>query len=221
MARLSRVVPAILTDDPKALETMVHQAQSFATWVQFDIMDGKFVPSLSITYKHLAALPIRLGWEAHLMVQRPEEYIEGFFMAGAQKVVFHYEATPSAEKEVSLARQINLRVGLALNPETPVPSISHLLSELDSVLLLSVHPGFYGQSFLPEVLDKVKELRHLKPNIEIGIDGGIKEGNITQVAQAGADLIYVGSAIFLDPRPGDSFKHLQALAEEGSRQGMQ
>jgi len=212
------VVPAILTDDPKTLKTMVLKAQSFANWVQFDIMDGKFVPSLSITAKDLAALMIGFGWEAHLMVEQPEEYIEGFAGAGAQKVIFHYEATPSPQKVIPLIRGFNLKVGIAINPETPVSSIIPVINEVDSVLFMSVHPGFYGQSFLPEVLDKVKELRLSQPEIEIGIDGGIKEGNIAQVAQAGADLIYVGSAILLQPNPGESFKHLQALAEAGSRQ---
>ena len=216
MTRLSRVVPAILTDDPKTLKAMVEQAEAFATWVQFDIMDGRFVPSLSITSEHLATLTIRFGWEAHLMVEHPEEYIEGLFKAGAKKVVFHYEAIPSPREVIALIRGFGLKVGLALNPETPVPSIAPLASEVDSVLFLSVHPGFYGGGFLPEVLDKVKELYQLHPDLELGIDGGIKEGNIIQVAQAGADYICVGSAIFLNPNPGESFRHLQALAQEGS-----
>ena len=84
MSSSSRVVPAILTEDSKALETMVRQAETFTTWVQFDIMDGKFVPSRSINYEHLAGLPMNLGWEVHLMVQRPEDYLEGFSQAGAQ-----------------------------------------------------------------------------------------------------------------------------------------
>ncbi len=216
MSRLSRVVPAILTGDPKTLKTMVEQAETFAAWVQFDIMDGRFVPSLSITSEHLAALAISFGWEAHLMVERPEEYIEGLFKARANKVVFHYEATSLPQKVISLVKGFGLKVGLALNPGTPVLSITPLASEIDSVLFLSVHPGFYGQSFLPEVLGKMRELRRLQPDLELGIDGGIKEGNIVQVAQAGADYICVGSAIFLDSNPAESFRHLQALAEEGS-----
>lgn len=215
--KLTQVVPAILTGDPKALETMVRQAEAFTTWVQFDIMDGKFVPSRSITYEHLAALPMKLSWEAHLMVQRPEDYLEGFRQAGAQKVVFHYEATRSPREAISLARELGLGVGLAVNPETIVSRILPLANEVDSVLFLSVHPGFYGQEFIPEVLDKVVEFRHASPGVEIGVDGGIKEKNIAQVARAGVDVIYVGSAIFMQPQPGDSFRHLQALAQEGSR----
>ena len=216
MARLSKVVPAILTDDPKALDTMVRQAESFTTYIQFDIMDGQFVPSQSITSEHLAALHMKLSWEVHLMVQRPEDYLESFRKAGAQKVVFHYEATSSPEEVIFQARKLSLEVGLAVNPETPVSVIYPLVSKVDSVLFLTVNPGFYGSPFIPEVLDKAVELRSTQPNLEIGVDGGIKESNIAQIAQIGIDVIYVGSAVFLQPNPGESFRHLLALAQEGS-----
>ena len=213
MTGKSRVVPAILTEDSKDLEVMVRQAEAFTNWVQFDIMDGKFVPSHSITYEHLASLPMKLGWEAHLMVQRPEDYLEGFQQAGAKKLVFHYEATSSPGECISMVRNLGLEVGLAVNPETPVSAILPLVGEVDSVLFLSVNPGFYGSKFIPEVLDKVVELHSACPDIEIGMDGGIKESNIAQVARAGVDVIYVGSAIFLQPEPAESFRRLQSLAQ--------
>jgi ribulose-phosphate 3-epimerase len=197
---------------------MVRQAETFTTWVQFDIMDGKFVPSRSITHEHLSALPMKLSWEAHLMVQRPEDYLEGFRQAEAQKVVFHYESTPSPREVISQARDLGLEVGLAVNPDTPVSAVLHLAAEVDSVLFLSVHPGFYGRPFLPQVLDKVAELRSAHPRLEIGMDGGIKESNIAQVAQAGVDVICVGSAIFAQPQPAESYRRLLSLAQEGSRQ---
>ena len=211
-----RVVPAILTDDPKALETMARQAETFTDYVQFDIMDGKFVPSRSIGYEQIANLPMKLGWEVHLMVEKPEDYLEGFKQAGAQRIVFHYEATPSPGDVISLVRGFGLEVGLAINPETPVSAILPLSGEVDSLLFLSVNPGFYGSKFIPEVLDKIAELRSAQPGIEIGIDGGIKEGNIARVAQAGVDVIYVGSAIFMQSQPGESFRHLLNLVEEGA-----
>lgn len=216
MTRLTRVIPAILTDDPKTLEKIVHQAESFTNYVQFDIMDGLFVPSHSISYENLANLSTKLSWEAHLMVQSPENYLEAFKKAGAEKVVFHYEATVSPRDTISRSRTLGLKVGLAVNPETPVPAILPLVAEVDSVLFLTVNPGFYGSQFIPEVLDKVAELRRRQPVVEIGVDGGIKESNIVQVARAGADTIYVGSAIFLQPQPGESFRRLSTLAQEGS-----
>ncbi len=217
MTKLSRVVPAILTEDPKALETMVRQAETFTTYAQFDFMDGQFVPSRSITWEHLAGLSMKLSWEAHLMVLHPEEQLEGLQQAGAQKVVFHYEATPSPQKVISLARNLGLGVGLAINPETPVSSILPLTGEIDSVLFLSVNPGFYGSKFIPEVLNKLVEFRNARPDMEIGIDGGIKESNIIQIARTGVNVIYVGSAIFAPPQPAESFRHLLSLAEEGSQ----
>ena len=219
MTKSIRVVPAILTEDPSALETMVRQAETFTDYVQFDMMDGQFVPSRSITREHLAGLRTKLSWEAHIMVLRPEDYLESLRQAGAEKVVFHYEATSSPRAVISAARKLDLGVGLAVNPETPVSTILPLVSEVDSVLFLSVHPGFYGSQFIPEVLDKIVELRSAQPGVEIGIDGGLKESNIAQIARAGPGVIYVGSAIFLQPQPGESFRHLQSLAQEGSRHG--
>jgi len=213
---ISRVVPAILTDNPKALETMVRQTESFTDWVQFDIMDGRFVPSKSITHQHLRNLPMKLSWEAHLMVEEPENYLEGFKKAGAHKVVFHYEATCSPQEVISLARRLGLGVGLAINPDTPVSAILPLIDKIDSVLFLSVYPGFYGKEFIPEVLDRIREFKQLYPDTETGIDGGVKENNIARIAQDGIDFIYIGSAIFHQKNPADSYRRLSSLAREAS-----
>jgi len=216
MNKISQVVPAILTDDPNVLQTMVRQTETFTNYVQLDIMDGQFVPSRSITRENLANFPMTINWEVHLMVLHPEDYLEDFQRLGAQKIIFHYEATASPQKVISLAKKLGLKVGLAANPETPVSAILTLASEVDSVLFLSVHPGFYGSKFIPEVLDKIVEFHSIQPDVETGIDGGIKESNITQIAQSGVDTIYVGSAIFSQPQPGESFHRLVALVQKGS-----
>lgn len=215
MVRAARIVPAILTDNPQALETMVRQAESFTDYVQFDIMDGQFVPTRSITHHHLAALNTRLSWEAHLMVQNPERYLPGFRQAGAKKVVFHYEATPAPLEVISLAQKLGLEIGLAVNPETQVADFLPLASRVDSILFLTVHPGFYGSPFQPQVLDKIEEFRKARPDAEVGVDGGIKEGNISEIARFGVDVFYVGSAIFRQPNPAESFRRLQRLAQRG------
>ena len=212
MAKTIQIVPAILTDDLNALENMVRQAETFANYVQIDIMDGRFVPSQSITWQQLSTVPIKLNWEVHLMVLNPEDYLSGFHQAGAQKIIFHYEATASPGKVISKARELGLKVGLAINPGTPVSTFLPLTGEVDSVLFLTVNPGFYGSKFIPEVMDKVEALRRLRPRIEIGVDGGIKEANIQQGAKSGVDVIYVGSAIFLQSQPGASYHQLLALA---------
>ncbi len=213
MKRPIRLVPAILTEDPKTLETMIRLAETFTDYVQVDVMDGQFVPSHSISWEEMEKLAVKLNWEVHLMVQHPEEYLEGFRRAGAQRAIFHYEAGQSPQKVIAAARTLGLEAGLAVNPETPVSAILSLIDELDSVLFLSVNPGFYGSKFIPEVMDKVVELRRIRPEIEIGIDGGIKEANITQVAKSGVNVIYVGSAVFLQPQPRESYRHLLSLAQ--------
>jgi ribulose-phosphate 3-epimerase len=215
-SRKVRVVPAILTEDVETLEKLVRQAEAFTDFAQLDIMDGEFVPSRSVTYQDMAAVKPGLTWEAHLMVVNPEKYMEGFQQAGAVKVVFHYEATPAPEMVISEIRGLGLQAGLAVNPETPVSAVAALVDKVDSVLFLTVNPGFYGSKFVPEVLDKVAEFRRNYPDKEIGVDGGIKEGNIVQVAGMGVDVIYVGSAISLQPDPAASYRHLLKLAREGA-----
>ena len=212
MGKNIRTVPAILTDDPDMLEKLVRQTEAFTLYAQFDIMDGQFVPSRSVSCQQIAGLKTKLTWEAHLMMLHPEDCLEEFRRAGAQKIVFHYEATPSPEKIIRLVRNSGMQVGLAINPETPISVINSLVNRLDSVLFLSVNPGFYGARFIPAVLDKIVAFRKAYPDMEIGIDGGIKENNIAQIARSGVSVIYIGSAIFLQPDPAESYRRLTALA---------
>ena len=221
MNRRCRVVPAILTENPDELGKMVRQAETFADFVQVDIMDGRFVPSRSIACGDIVAVSPKLRWEAHLMVKQPEEQLHCFARAGAEKIVFHFESTSSPLRIIRLIRHIGVKVGLAVNPETPLATTLSLTDGVDSVLFLTVHPGFYGAKFLPEVLEKVTELRNRKPNLEIGVDGGIKEDNISEVARLGVDYICVGSAIFVQPDPAASFRRLQSLAEKACSSGNQ
>jgi ribulose-phosphate 3-epimerase len=209
-----KVVPSILTDNPGELANLVRQAERFATYVQFDIMDGQFVPSHSITWQDLSALKTTLNWEAHLMVRHPRSYLPGFARAGAKKVIFHREANDSPESVIAASRELGIKVGLAVNPETTVTEFIKLADKVDSILFLSVHPGFYGSPFIPEVLDKISELRNYSQQIEIGIDGGVKENNIGRVASSGVNAIYIGSAIFLRPDPSARYAELTRLARE-------
>ncbi len=219
MKRRCRVVPAILTESPEALSGMVRGAEGYAEFVQVDIMDGRFVPSRSIVCRDIAALEPRLRWEAHLMVRQPEEQAQPFARAGAERIVFHFEATTDPQRTIEVIRHQGVGAGLAINPETPLAAILPLADLVDSVLFLTVHPGFYGAKFLPEVLDKVVDLRVRRPVLEIGVDGGIKEGNLAEVARLGVDYICVGSAIFMQPDPAAAFRRLQALADEASGKG--
>jgi ribulose-phosphate 3-epimerase len=208
-----RTVPAILTDDPKMLAILVSQTETFTNYAQFDIMDGEFVPSRSVSCAQIAELKTSLKWEAHLMVRHPEDCLEDFHKAGARKIVFHYEATPDPDKIIHKIKKLGMKAGLAVNPETPLAAIKSLVDKVDSVLFLSVNPGFYGAKFIPEVLGKIVTFRRLYPETETSIDGGVKEDNIGQIASTGVNVIYVGSAIFLQPDPAESYRRLKTLAE--------
>jgi ribulose-phosphate 3-epimerase len=215
MAHGVRIIPAILTDDPVALEKLARQAEDFTDYVQIDIMDGKFVPSNSVTCEQLAALKTKLAWEVHLMVLHPENCVADFRRAGAEKIVFQYEATPEPEKIIQQIRKLGAKVGLAVNPETSILAIARLVKKVDSVLFLAVHPGFYGARFLPEVLDKIAAFRKEYPEMEIGIDGGVKEDNIVKIAGSGVNFICIGSALFRDTHPAEAYRRMKALVEAG------
>jgi len=213
MTRNIRIVPAILTDDPEALKQMIRQTESFTDYAQIDIMDGQFVPSKSIICDQITGLAAKLRWEAHLMVMKPENCAEAFQKAGAEMVVFHYEATPSPREVIAVIKKLGIKAGMAINPETPISVVEPLADELDNILFLSVNPGYYGSKFIPEVLEKIVSFRKMYPDMEIAIDGGIKEGNVAEAARTGVDVICVGSAIYHQDDPGACFRHLQSLAE--------
>jgi ribulose-phosphate 3-epimerase len=208
-----RIVPAILTDDVQALSKMAASLSGAVKWAQVDVMDGEFVPSKSIGWQQVKAARLPFDWEAHLMVKEPGSYFSGFKSAHARRVIFHFEAADDIRTTISAARRLELDVGIALNPGTPVSAVAEYLPLLDNVLIMSVIPGFYGSKFIPEVLDKVAEIRALTPGVSIAIDGGINESNILEVAASGVDDICVGSAIFLAPGPKTAYRHLQAVVD--------
>jgi ribulose-phosphate 3-epimerase len=213
MPRTIRIIPAILTDNAATLEKLVRQTETFTDYAQFDFMDGHFVPSNSFSVNDMAAVKTKIGWEAHLMMLQPEEHLEALKKAGANKIIFHFEAVASPWKMISLIKRLDVKVGMAVNPETTIASIAELVPELDSILFMAVHPGFYGAKFLPEVLEKIVEFRKTYFKTVVGIDGGVKENNIVEIARSGVDEICVGSAIFLQPDPGAAYRKLTALAQ--------
>lgn len=205
-----KIVPAVLTDNREDLETKIRQAEAFTDCVQIDIMDGQFVPSRSISAADLASVRTKLKLEVHLMVKQPESYIEGFARAGASRIVFHYEATPDPAMVIKRIKKLGKKVGLALNPETPILPLRKLSPLLDFALFLSVNPGFYGSPFIPEVLKKIRAFRALRIPLEIGIDGGVKAHNVREIMQSGVDYACVGSAVF-NERSRESFLELRRL----------
>jgi ribulose-phosphate 3-epimerase len=201
--RSKRIAPSLLACDFSELGAQVREAQDAGSdWLHFDVMDGQFVPNLSIglpileaTRKH-TNLPI----DVHLMVQNPERYFEIFAKTGADSITFHAESTAHAHSAIQHIHSLGKKAGMTVNPGTPLEFFKPVLAELDVALVMSVNPGFGGQKFIPQTLDRLRQLRvwrdDLNPNCLIEVDGGVNLENVSSVAQAGADVLVAGSAIF-------------------------
>ncbi len=200
-----KIVPAILTDNLQDLKLMLAQSETFTDFVQIDFMDGSFVPSKSIAPEDLAEIKMNIDWEAHLMVKDPAHYLPSLNRSRLKRVLVHWEADPRPESFLSAIRDLGFHVGLAVNPETTLSQFEKLVDQIDSVLFLSVHPGFYGSPFIAEVLEKIGEFRSRFPSKVIGIDGGISLDNIQRVKSSGVDYACVGSRIFRHDDPRKSY----------------
>ena len=200
------LAPSILAADFKALGGQMKQTEdNGAGYLHFDVMDGMFVPSISFGMPVLKSIHGATSqvMDAHLMVQEPIRYIEAFKEAGADIVTVHLEACEDVRATIGKIRQCGMKVGLSICPETPAEDVRSLLPEVDMLLVMSVHPGFGGQKFIPESLDKIRKIRKMaeeqKLNVDIQVDGGIYLSNVKEVLDAGANIIVAGSAVFNDP----------------------
>ncbi len=208
-----KIVPSILTDGLEQLRAILKKAEKFADYVQIDFMDGMFVPSKSIPPKDMDGIKTSLVCEAHLMVEKPEQYLDDLKLFGFKRIIFHYEATGRPRKLIETIREEDMEAGMAINPETDISGLEDFLLELDSVLFLAVRPGFYGSPFIPSVLEKIGEFRKRYPSMVIGIDGGVAIDNISTLRSLGVDYACVGSRIFLSEDPAESYRELERMAE--------
>lgn len=204
------LAPSILAADFKALGDQMKQTEeNGAEYLHFDVMDGMFVPSISFGMPVLKSIHGATSqvMDAHLMVQEPIRYIEDFKKAGADIVTVHLEACTDIRKTIAKIRECKMKAGVSICPETPVEEVQFLLPEVDMLLVMSVHPGFGGQKFILESLDKIRRIRKVieeqKLNMDIQVDGGIYLSNVKEVLDAGANVIVAGSAVF-NGNPGEN-----------------
>jgi len=201
------IAPSILAADFARLgEDVDRVLAAGADVVHFDVMDNHYVPNLTIgpgVCKALRDYGITAPIDVHLMVTPVDALVPAFAEAGASIITFHPEATQHLDRTLQLIKEHGCQAGVVLNPATPLSCLEYIMDKLDVILLMSVNPGYGGQSFIPSTLDKLRQVRQLIDqsgrNIRLEVDGGVKVDNIAQIAQAGADMFVAGSAIFNQP----------------------
>ena len=198
-----KIAPSILSADFSRLGEEVRRVEEAgADWIHVDVMDGAFVPNITVgpfileAVRKVTSLPL----DVHLMIERPEQYISEFADAGADVIPVHFEACTHLHRTIQAIKEKGKKAGVSVNPATPLVSIKYVLGDIDLLLIMSVNPGFGGQRFIPSALEKIKKARQMVDkigaNVSIEVDGGVKLENIGEVASAGADIFVSGSGVF-------------------------
>ncbi len=218
LVQAPRVAPSILSADFGKLGAQIDEVMDAgARVIHFDVMDGHFVPPITIGPLVLAGIADQVhdaggAVDVHLMIEAPERQVEEFAKAGADSITFHVEATPHAHRTLTAVRELGCLAGIALNPGTPAEAVAELRDLADVVLCMSVNPGWGGQSFIPTSPDKVARLRPLVGAATIEVDGGIDTATAGPIAAAGASLFVAGSAVFGAADPAQAYQDIAAAA---------
>ncbi|WP_298837413.1 ribulose-phosphate 3-epimerase [Clostridium sp.] len=212
-----KIAPSILSADFSRLGEHIKQLDAYgADMIHIDVMDGMFVPNISFGTPIIKSIRklTRLPFDVHLMIEEPSRYVEEFVNAGADIITIHYETDRHIDRTINYIKSFGVKVGVALNPATPVALLKYLISNVDMVLIMTVNPGFGGQKFIEYCSDKVKEVRALadiyNKDIMIQVDGGIDESNVHDVVNSGANVIVAGSAVFRNDEIEKNIKKLKA-----------
>jgi ribulose-phosphate 3-epimerase len=219
------IAPSILASNFARLGEEIRMVEEAgADVIHVDVMDGHFVPNISIGIPVVASLrkATRLPLDVHLMIERPEEYIEDFVRAGSTRVLVHQEATVHLDRALAMIREGGAEAGAVINPATPVAMLGEILDRVDTVLVMSVNPGFGGQKFIPGAVEKIRQLNQWRSRyngaFRIEVDGGVDLENISALAQAGANTFVAGTSIFGASDPAGAARKLRKLATEAVSQ---
>ena len=213
---LKKIAPSILSADFSRLAEEVRAVEAAgADVIHVDVMDGHFVPNITIGpvvvqgLKKITTLPL----DTHLMIEEPDRYVEAFALAGSDWITVHAEVCTNLQKTIKKIRELKVRPGVVINPDTPLKVLDSVIGEIDLVLIMSVNPGFGGQGFISSTLDKIKSLRkNIDRNhypIEIEVDGGIKLDNVEEVSKAGGDIFVLGTGIFKTTNYKETIRQLR------------
>lgn len=214
------IAPSLLSADFLHLQrdcTMLNE--SVAEYFHLDVMDGVFVPNISFGMSIIKQLrpTTQKFFDVHLMIVQPEKYAEAFKDAGADGLTVHIEACTHLHRNIQQIKSLGMKAGVAINPHTPVYLLKDILRDIDLVCLMSVNPGFGGQSFIPQSIEKIKELKAMivaqNASVKIEVDGGVSLQNARQIAQAGADVLVAGNAVFSSPDPKEMIAALKRESE--------
>jgi ribulose-phosphate 3-epimerase len=209
---------AKLGDDVRIVE------EAGADIIHVDIMDGHFVPNISLGVPVVASLrkATRLPLDVHLMIEQPELYIEDFIRAGGNRILVHQEATVHLDRALAMIRELGAEAGAAINPATPVGMLTEVLDKVDTVLVMTVNPGFGGQKFIPNTYEKIRQLNQMRARynatFRIEVDGGVDLENTAELAQAGANTFVAGTSIFHTADPAAATRQLKKLATQALSQ---